>query len=143
MFTWGLSHLIVKKAGSAADKTSMQERRTEIRMLCADMLEVCWNDDAGKTQKATGLLEDISASGACLQMETAVPPEAQIHWDSPQQAFTGRVRYCVYREIGYFVGVEFEPLSRWSKKTYKPQHLLDLQQLMRRGKKPAAAGPRT
>jgi hypothetical protein len=58
------------------------------------------------------------ASGACLQMETAVPLEAEIHWESPQQAFTGRVRYCVYREIGYFVGVEFEPESRWSKETY-------------------------
>jgi len=49
--------------------------------------------------------------------------------------FTGRVRYCVYREIGYFVGVEFEPESRWSKETYQPQHLLDLQRLMKRVKK--------
>jgi hypothetical protein len=113
----------------------MQERRTEVRMLCADMVEVCWRDQAGRTRKATGLLEDISACGACLQMETAVPLEAEIHWESPQQAFAGRVRYCVYREIGYFVGVEFEPESRWSKETYKPQHLLDLQRLMERGKK--------
>ena len=113
----------------------MQERRTEVRMLCADMVEVRWRDQAGRTRKATGLLEDISVCGACLQMETAVPPEAEIHWESPQQAFTGRVRYCVYREIGYFVGVQFEPESRWSKETYKPQHLLDLQQLIKRVKK--------
>jgi hypothetical protein len=113
----------------------MQERRTEVRMLCADMVEVCWKDQAGRARKATGLLEDISASGACLQMETDVPLEAQIHWESPQQAFAGRVRYCVYREIGYFIGVEFEPESRWSKETYRPQHLLDLQRLMERGKK--------
>jgi hypothetical protein len=108
----------------------MQERRSEVRMLCADMVEVCWNDQAGRTRKATGLLEDISPRGACLQMETD-----EIHWGSPQQAFTGRVRYCVYREIGYFVGVEFKPESRWSKKIYRPQHLLDLQQLIRRRKK--------
>jgi hypothetical protein len=135
MFTWGLSHLIVKEAGSAADITSMQERRTEVRMLCADMVEVRWRDQAGRTRKATGLLEDISTSGACLQMETDVPLEAEIHWKSPQKEFAGRVRYCVYREIGYFVGVKFEPESRWSKETYKPQHLLDLQQLINRGKK--------
>ncbi len=104
-------------------------------MLCADMVEVCWRDQAGRTWKATGLLEDISACGACLQMETAVPLEAEIHWESPQQAFTGRVRYCEYREIGYFVGVEFEPESRWSKETYRPQHLLDLQQLIKRVRK--------
>jgi hypothetical protein len=135
MFTWDLSHLIVKEAASAADMTSMQERRSEVRMLCADMVEVCWKDQAGRTQKATGLLEDISASGACLQLETAVPLEAEIHWKSPQQEFAGRARYCVYREIGYFVGVEFEPESRWSKETYQPQHLLDLQRLMERVKK--------
>ena len=113
----------------------MQERRSEVRMLCADMVEVCWKDQAGRAQKATGLLEDISAFGACLQMETDVPLEAEIHWESPQQAFAGRVRYCVYREIGYFVGMEFEPESRWRKETYQPQHLLDLQRLMGRGKK--------
>ena len=104
-------------------------------MLCADMVEVCWNDHAGRTRKATGLLEDISESGACLQLETAVPLESEIHWKSPQQAFAGRVRYCVYREIGYFVGVEFDTESRWSEETYKPQHLLDLQRLMGREKK--------
>jgi hypothetical protein len=113
----------------------MQERRSEVRMLCADMVDVCWKDQAGRTRKATGLLEDISASGACLQMETAVPPEAEIHWESPRQAFAGHVRYCVYREIGYFIGVEFEPESKWSKETYQPQHLLDLRRLMGRGKK--------
>lgn len=104
-------------------------------MLCADMVEVCWKDQGGKLRKATGLLEDICPSGACLQLETSVPLEAEIHWKSPQQAFAGRVRYCVYREIGYFVGVEFEPESRWSKETYEPQHLLDLQRLMQRRKK--------
>jgi hypothetical protein len=113
----------------------MQERRSEVRMLCADMVEVCWKDQSGRTRKATGLLEDISAAGACLQMETAVPLEAEIRWKSPEQEFAGHVRYCVYREIGYFVGVEFEPESRWSEETYRPQHLLDLQWLMERAKK--------
>ena len=99
------------------------------------MVDVCWKDQVGRTRKATGLLEDISTSGACLQMETAVPLEAEIHWESPQQAFIGRVRYCVYREIGYFVGVQFGPETKWSEKKYRPQHLLDLQQLINRGKK--------
>ncbi|MBZ5623891.1 MAG: PilZ domain-containing protein [Acidobacteriia bacterium] len=104
-------------------------------MLCADMLEVCWNDPAGKKQRAMGLLEDISASGACLQLETSVPLGVEIRWECPKQDFTGRVQYCVYREIGYFVGVEFDSTSRWSKKAYKPQHLLDLQRLVENAKK--------
>jgi hypothetical protein len=104
-------------------------------MLCADMLEVCWKDRAGKTRRATALLEDISPSGACLQLETAIPLGLQIRWKSPRQEFAGVVRYCVYREIGYFVGVEFSAASKWSKATYKPQHLLDLERLVVQAKK--------
>ena len=99
-------------------------------MLCADVVEVCWTDKDGQTQRANALLEDISPSGGCLQFEMAVPLGVILNWGSPKQQFSGKVRYCVYREIGYFVGVEFEPQSKWSKKTYKPQHLLDLQQLV-------------
>jgi len=99
-------------------------------MLCADMVEVCWSDQGGRKKTATGLLEDICASGACIQMEAPVPAGTAIRWRSPAQEFNGKVRYCVYREIGYFVGVEFLADSRWSKKAFRPQHLLDLKKLM-------------
>jgi hypothetical protein len=111
------------------------ERRTEARMLCADMVEIRWNERSGKQRKATALLEDISPQGACLQLEAPVPLGAEIGWDSPKQFFAGYVRYCVYREIGYFVGVEFGKATRWSKRTYKPQHLLDLQRLAANARK--------
>lgn len=99
------------------------------------MVEVHWTEHTGRKRRAIGLLEDISPSGACLQMETAVPLGVEIRWECPKQEFTGYVQYCVYREIGYFVGVEFDSKSRWSKKAYRPQHLLDLQQLMERAKR--------
>lgn len=127
--------LAVKVFAWEADKKDMSERRSEVRMLCADMMEVCWKDRAGKTQRATALLEDICASGACLQLEMPVPLGSEIHWKCPRQEFTGFVRYCVYREIGYFAGVEFSSASKWSEKTYKPQHLLDLQSLLEHSKK--------
>jgi hypothetical protein len=99
------------------------------------MVEVCWKDHTGKKRRSTGLLEDISPSGACLQLETPVPLGVELRWDSPKQEFTGRVQYCVYREIGYFVGVAFDSESRWSKRAYRPQHLLDLKRLVERAKR--------
>jgi hypothetical protein len=99
------------------------------------MVEVCWKDQMGRRRREMGLLEDISASGACLQLETPVPLGVEILWECPKQEFTGRVQYCVYREIGYFVGVEFDSTSRWSKKAYRPQHLLDLQRLVEKAKR--------
>jgi len=118
----------------------MQERRSQIRMLCADVVEVFWKDPSGKKRRASALLEDISVTGACLQMETGLPVGVQVRWCAPsrmhaqpkavRREFTATVRYCEYREIGYFVGVEFDSTSRWSKKAYKPQHLLDLKHLI-------------
>ena len=103
-------------------------------MLCADMVDAGWTGEDGGKQKASALLEDISPSGACLQFETAVPLGVQLHWVCGDQEFTGVVRYCAYREIGYFVGVQFEPQSKWSKKAFKPQHLLDLGKLARKAR---------
>ena len=120
---------------SPADIEGMTERRSEARMLCADMVEVTWTDTRGSNRNATALLEDISTSGACLQLEKPVPIGAEVRWQSPKRDFTGRVRYCVYREIGYFVGVEFQQTSKWSKKSYRPQHLLDLKRLVAKAKK--------
>ena len=99
-------------------------------MLCADIVEVTWKAPSGRKGRATGVLEDISPSGACFQLETPVPVGAKMEWRSPKCEFRGAVRYCVYREIGYFVGVEFSPASKWSKNAYRPQHLLDLKKLM-------------
>jgi len=107
-------------------------------MLCADMVEIRWRDRSGKQRHAIALLEDISPLGACLQLEAPVPVGVEIGWDSQNQFFAGYVRYCVYREIGYFVGVEFGKSTRWSEQTYRPQHLLDLQRLAAKARKHSA-----
>jgi hypothetical protein len=102
----------------------MRDKRTEVRMLCADMLEISWKDDHGKPRKVMGLLEDISSCGACLQMDSALPVGTGVSFVTPEQKFSGYVRYCVYRETGFFAGVEFEG-GKWSKGAFEPQHFLD------------------
>src|ERR1035438_1652261 len=47
----------------------MDDRRSEVRMLCADMVEVRWKDRLGHQRGTTAILEDICPSGACLQVE--------------------------------------------------------------------------
>ena len=98
--------------------------------MCADVVEASWTDKDGRVQKAKALLENISQSGACLQFEIAVPAGVSLRLVCAGQAFVGAVQYCTYQEIGYFVGVEFEPQSHWSRRMFKPRHLLDLQELV-------------
>jgi hypothetical protein len=107
----------------------MQDRRAEPRLLCADLVDVEWKDKTGRLRRTVANLEDISLSGACLQLDIAIPLQTivRIHYAGGELA--GTVRYCVYREIGYFLGVQFEPGSKWSRRHFKPLHLFDPRRL--------------
>lgn len=111
----------------------MRDRRAEPRLLCADLVNVEWKDEGGRQRQTVANLEDISLSGACLQLDIAIPLHTVVRIRHPQGELTGVVRYCVYREIGYFLGIQFEPGSKWSRRQFRPQHLFDPRRL--------AAGP--
>jgi hypothetical protein len=108
----------------------MFDRRIEPRMLCADMVDVQWKDKSGRIRKGVANLEDISLSGACLQFDQPVPLQTDLRISYPKGELIGKVRYCVYREIGYFLGIEFDPGCKWSARHFKPQHLLDPRRLV-------------
>ena len=110
----------------------MLDRRVEPRLLCADLVNLCWKDKTGRTKKSVANLEDISLSGACLQVDHPIPLQTTVRINHGKGDLMGHVRYCVFREIGYFLGVEFDNGSRWSQKQYKPQHLLDPRRLVLR-----------
>ena len=110
----------------------MLNRRYEPRLLCADMVDLCWKDKGGRLKKSLANLEDISLSGACLQLDVPVPLKTPVTIFHPKGELAGRVKYCVFREIGYFLGVEFDEDSKWSQRHFKPQHLLDPRRLVMR-----------
>jgi hypothetical protein len=110
----------------------MQERRTEPRLLCADLVELEWKDKSGRTRRSVANLEDISLSGACLQMDLSVPLHTKVRINYASGELIGTVRYCVYREIGYFLGIQFEAGVRWSQRSFKPMHLFDPRRLVNR-----------
>ncbi len=101
-------------------------------MLCADLVDVEWRDKAGRSRQTVANLEDISISGACLHLDVAIPPHTTLRVSYPEGEWNGQVRYCVFREIGYFVGIEFDHGCQWSQRNFKPLHLLDLQRLVSR-----------
>jgi hypothetical protein len=110
----------------------MRDRRIEPRMLCADLVEIQWRDQTGRRRRAMANLEDISLSGACLQVERPIPLGCGVRLAYPSGELAGAVKYCVFREIGYFLGVEFEPGTRWSPRSFRPQHLLDPRRMVTR-----------
>jgi PilZ domain len=110
----------------------MVRERVENRMLCAEIVNVRWKDKSGRGRRGAAILEDISPSGACLQLEAPVPPNTILHVVHRKARLQGVVRYCVYRDIGYYVGLHFTADSKWSRARFRPDHLLDVHKLMRR-----------
>lgn len=108
----------------------MRDRRIEPRLLCADLIDVWWEDASGSIKTAIANLEDISNSGVCLQVDAPVPCDTLLHIEHPRMDCEGRVCYCVFRETGYFVGVQFAAGFRWEESLFRPQHLLDLRDLV-------------
>ena len=110
----------------------MLEKRTQIRMLCAELVEIHYRDRTNRTRRLIANLEDISLSGACVQLDLPLPHNTEVRILHPKGELKGVVRYCVYREIGYFLGVEFQEGSRWSLRQFRPAHLLDPRRLVNR-----------
>ncbi len=99
-------------------------------MLCADLVDLQWKDKSGRTRRSIANLEDISVSGACLQVERPIPLETVLRMNYPKGELVGRVKYCVFREIGYFLGIEFDEGVRWTERDFRPQHMLDPRRLV-------------
>lgn len=115
----------------------MIERRAEVRLLCADLVEVRWKDKTGHMRKGIANLEDISRCGVCLQLDDPIPVDTVVTVRHAKTHLKGNVRYCLFRETGYFVGVQLAPDSRWSPSQYRPRHLLDPRRLVLRAAKRA------
>jgi hypothetical protein len=99
--------------------------RLEERELCADLVKVEWMSKLGPAHSEWAILEDISASGACLQCESPVPPETLVFLEFPgNNRCEARVRYCKIDRTNFLLGVHFEQGFRWSRRKFKPEHLL-------------------
>jgi hypothetical protein len=102
----------------------MRERRSETRLLCAELVEVIWRDPSGREKRRIGNLEDICTRGICVQLETPLEPGTPIRMLHDKGELAGIVRYSLYRDEGHFVGVELEGDSKWSAAEFLPEHLL-------------------
>ncbi len=117
----------------------MTERRVEPRLWCSDLIKVRIEIAGREPMEVTANLEDISPSGASVLFEQAVPAGARLCLALGRHKFRGRVTHCTRNEIGYFVGVRFDPERKWSREIYEPQHLLDPAQVVARAVKSGQA----
>jgi hypothetical protein len=101
----------------------MVMRRKEDRSLCAELLQIHWEAEGVEHDESVAL-EDISSSGLCLGTEFPIALETKLVIKYPRGKYEGRVKYCQSDQLGYLVGVEFDPGYTWSRKQFRPSHLV-------------------
>jgi hypothetical protein len=107
-----------------------QNRREDNRLLCAEIVQLVWDDPSGRQRRSVANLEDISLSGLCLQVENPIPTGTPIAMEYGDGELVGTIRYCRFQEWGYFLGIELLDGCRWSSQHFRPQHLLDPSDLL-------------
>ena len=110
----------------------MKDRRSELRFMCADLVKLCIRSEGESRQELVANLEDISPSGACVQLDAAVREGTAVEIVCGRCRFRGKVRHCRYVATGYDVGVQFARPKSWDQKRYRPKHLLEIPEAVRR-----------
>jgi hypothetical protein len=108
----------------------MKERRNESRYLCADLVRIEWQASGEDFRSEGALLEDISAFGGCVQVDHPIPLGATMLLWIRDTVFAGHVCFCVFRDYGYFVGMQFSKDTKWNSETVVPNHLTNLEELV-------------
>ena len=103
--------------------------RLEGRFLCADLVRLDWLAGEDNFRSEQALLEDISPTGGCVQLDEPVALGSIVMLTVGTTPFYGHVCYCTWRDDGYFVGLRFSNDTMWSVGVVEPRHLVNLEQL--------------
>jgi hypothetical protein len=101
----------------------MAEKGSEPRYMCSELVKIVVRHEDQTVREAIANLEDISPSGACVQLDEAVRLGADIEIVSTCR-FRGKVRNCRFAGSLYDVGVTFDDPGAWDASRYEPAHLL-------------------
>jgi hypothetical protein len=102
----------------------MKSNRGEDRELCADLVRIQWKPESGPAQDEWAILDDISSSGACLEMEQPITPGTLVSLQFPGDRCQATVKHCQFDKLNYLIGVQFAQGYRWSRRKFKPEHLI-------------------
>lgn len=102
------------------------------RHLCSELVRVEWRDEFDEQRCVTANLEEIWPDGAQVLLEIPVRKGTPLRIATRGPVFPGTVTRCEAHPLGYFVDVVFDADVTWSPDHYRPQHLLDPEQVQPR-----------
>ena len=115
----------------------MEFPESEQQYLCSELVTV---HQEGAEAPVVANLEEIRFSGATLLTETPIASGIAVDVVCQGGTLSGSVHDCNRNELGYFVTVVFDEDCHWSPELFRPAHMLDPLELIRRKAESRKAG---
>jgi hypothetical protein len=112
---------------------------SKTRYLCSELVKVEWQNKTGSFDMA-GILEEIWADGACVQTLSPMETGMRVWIVARRTLFLGTLTGCEFVQDGYFSQVAFDSESRWSLRSFKPEHMVNTRTVLARWLKQNLAG---
>lgn len=97
---------------------------SKTRYLCSELVSLEWQKQNG-TLDTVDILEEIWADGACVQTLAPLQPGTRVWIVARRALFLGTLTDCEFMQDGYFSRVAFDAESRWSMRSFKPEHMVN------------------
>ena len=106
------------------------ERRGQKRLLCSELVQICWTGPQGTRHEEIVVLENLSSGGLGLFTGVALQEGTNVRVLVNQRELSAEVRHCVSQGHGHLVGLALDPGSKWTNSDGQaPEHLLDVSML--------------
>jgi hypothetical protein len=87
----------------------MSDRRLDSRWTADVSVELQWQDISGATLRATGVIQDLSASGVRILVHRPIRVQAPVAIMVEGKELQAMVRYCIRTRTEFMVGIKFRP----------------------------------
>jgi hypothetical protein len=106
--------------------TEDKDQRRSDRLMCSELVEIAFQDQAGRWIRETGVIEDVGSNGLGVSLNLPVAVGRTVTVSNPRFRSQATVRHCEFEEYGYLLGLEFSGGFEWNRADWEPEHLLRL-----------------
>ena len=97
---------VVAESVIVSEEISRSNFMREPRAAVMIVVEATWEDPGGTLRTIAARMENKSAGGACVRVETPIPVGSKLHIKALREQFDGRARYCISDGVDYLVGIQ-------------------------------------
>ena len=94
--------------------------------MCSELVEIAFQDQAGRSVCDTGIIEDVGVNGLGVRLNIPVSVGRTVTVSSPRFHSQATVKHCEFEEYGYLLGLEFSGGIEWDRADWEPEHLLSM-----------------